>query len=182
MGNIPYKRPLTLVPKQAHLYTGVKLGFFKWYAQNSKSTQSGLPNCFHVGDFYKFLFSWCLTFDKVIISLGLALQLLPFFIWLLFTFCSLVLLFSCFFFLYKGNKGRCKESTIRGHRKKIWAPDGIQTHDPPCSRSDALTSELLKTRWRARVVFAGWTTEPHLTVTQSITSNTLRLNCITQSH
>ena len=109
MGNIPYKRPLTLVPKQAHLYTGVKLGFFKWYAQNSKSTQSGLPNCFHVGDFYKFLFSWCLTFDKVIISLGLALQLLPFFIWLLFTFCSLVLLFSCFFFIYiKEIKGDVK--------------------------------------------------------------------------
>ena len=25
--------------------------------------------------------------------------------------------------------------------EKIWAPDGIRTHDPPCSRSDALTSE-----------------------------------------
>ena len=86
---------------------------------------------------------------------------------------------NCFF--YKGNKGRCKESTIRGHRK-IWAPDGIRTHDPPCSRSDALTSELLRTRWRAKVIFVGWTCEPHLAVTQSITSNTLRLNCITQSH
>ena len=71
MGNLPYKWPLTLVPKNTHLYTGVKLGFFKWYAQNSTSTQSGLPNCFHVGDLIKFLCSWCLTFDKVIISLGL---------------------------------------------------------------------------------------------------------------
>ena len=56
MGNLPYKRQLTLVPKNTHLYTGVKVGFFKWYAQNSKSTQSGLPDCFHVGDFIKFLF------------------------------------------------------------------------------------------------------------------------------
>ena len=31
-------------------------------------------------------------------------------------------------------------------------------------------------------IFVGWTCEPHLAVTQSITSNTLRLNCITQSH
>ena len=47
---------------------------------------------------------------------------------------------------------------------------------------DALTSELLRTRWRTRVIFVGWTCEQHLAVTQSITSNTLRLNCITQSH
>ena len=33
----------------------------------------------------------------------------------------------------------------RGHRKNL-ALDGIRTHDPPCSRSDALTSELLRTR------------------------------------
>ena len=83
--------------------------------------------------------------------------------------------------IIKENKGRCKESTIRGHRKNL-SPDGIRTHDPPCSRSDTLTSELLRTRWRARVIFVGWTCEPHLAVTQSITSNTLRLNCITQSH
>ena len=57
-------------------------------------------------------------------------------------------------------------------QKKICAPDGIRTHDPSCSRSDALTSELLKTRWRARVIFVGWTCEPHDAVTQSITSNT----------
>ena len=38
-------------------------------------------------------------------------------------------------------KGRCKELTIRGHTEKIRAPDGIRTHDPLCSRSDALTSE-----------------------------------------
>ena len=56
--------------------------------------------------------------------------------------------------------------------EKIWAPDGIRTHNPPCSRSDALTSELLRTRWRARVIFVGWTCEPHLAVTQSITSTT----------
>ena len=50
-------------------------------------------------------------------------------------------------------------------------------------RSDALIFELLRTRWRARVIFVGWTWEPHHhTVTQFITSNTLRLNCITQSH
>ena len=40
---------------------------------------------------------------------------------------------------------------------------------------DALTSELLKTRWRARVIFVGWTCEPHLAVTQSITSNTSQI-------
>ena len=34
---------------------------------------------------------------------------------------------------------------------------------------DALTSELLRTRWRARAIFVGWTCEPHLAVTQSIT-------------
>ena len=35
-----------------------------------------------------------------------------------------------------------------------------------------LTSELLCmwTRWRARVIFVGWTCEPHLAVAQSITS------------
>ena len=59
--------------------------------------------------------------------------------------------------------------------EKISAPDGIWTHDPPCSRSDALTSELLRTRWRARVIFVGWTCEPHLAVTQSITSNTFSI-------
>ena len=46
--------------------------------------------------------------------------------------------------------------------EKIWAPDGIRTHDPRCHRSDALTSELLRTCWRARVIFVGWTCEPHL--------------------
>ena len=30
--------------------------------------------------------------------------------------------------------------------------------------SDALTSELLRTHWRARVIFVGWTCEPHHTV------------------
>ena len=30
---------------------------------------------------------------------------------------------------------------------------------------DALTSELLRTRWRARAIFVGWTCEPHLAVT-----------------
>ena len=34
-------------------------------------------------------------------------------------------------------------------------PDGIPTHDPLVSRSDALTIKLLRTRWRARVIFAG---------------------------
>ena len=37
------------------------------------------------------------------------------------------------------------------HGKKIWAPDEIRTYDPPCSRSDALTIELLRTRYRAKV-------------------------------
>ena len=96
MGNLPYKWPLTLVPKNTHLYTGVKLGFFKWYAQNSKSTQSGLPNCFHVGDLIKFLCSWCLTFDKVIISLGLTVTA-----FIIFHLTRIYLLFTCFaFFLY----------------------------------------------------------------------------------
>ena len=53
-------------------------------------------------------------------------------------------------------------------KEKIWAPDGIRTHDPPCSRSDALTFDLLRTRWRARVIFVGWTCLLHLAVTQSI--------------
>ena len=35
------------------------------------------------------------------------------------------------------------------------APDGIRTHDPPCSRSDALTSELLRTRWLVGGSFMG---------------------------
>ena len=39
--------------------------------------------------------------------------------------------------------------------EKIWAPDGIWIHDPPCSRSDALTSDLPRTRWWARVIFSG---------------------------
>ena len=30
---------------------------------------------------------------------------------------------------------------------------------------------LLRTRWRARVIFVGWTCEPHLAVTQSITNH-----------
>ena len=40
-------------------------------------------------------------------------------------------------------------------------------------------SELLRTCWRARVIFVGWTCEPHLVVTKSIASNTFRFNCIT---
>ena len=60
-------------------------------------------------------------------------------------------------------------------------PAGVWTRDLPCSRSDALTSELLRTRCRARVFFVGWTCLPHLAVTQSITSNTLRLNTVTES-
>ena len=46
-------------------------------------------------------------------------------------FCKSLLIWNNYQY-YKGNKGRCKESTIRGHRKKIWAPDGIRTHNPPC--------------------------------------------------
>ena len=65
--------------------------------------------------------------------------------------------------------------------EKIWAPDGIRTHDPSCSRSDALTSELLRTRRWARIISVGWTCEPHLAVTQSITSNTLGLT-VSHSH
>ena len=64
----------------------------------------------------------------------------------------------------------------RTQKKSEPAPDEIRTHDPPCSRSDALTSELLRTRWRARVIFVGWTCELHLAVIQSITSNTLLAN------
>ena len=44
---------------------------------------------------------------------------------------------------------------------------GFEPGDPPCSRSDALTSELQKTRWRERVIFVDWTCELHLVVTQS---------------
>ena len=36
----------------------------------------------------------------------------------------------------------------------------------------------MRTGWRARVIFVGWTWELHHAVTQSITSSTLRLNCI----
>ena len=39
---------------------------------------------------------------------------------------------------------------INGYQKrtqKYLSPDGIQTHHPPCSGLDALTSELLGTRW-----------------------------------
>ena len=34
------------------------------------------------------------------------------------TFAANLLSFSFYYQYYKGNKGRCKESTIRGHRKK----------------------------------------------------------------
>ena len=54
-------------------------------------------------------------------------------------------------FIIKEIKGDVKNQPYED-REKIRAPDGIRTHDPPCSRSDALSSELLRTRWRARVV------------------------------
>ena len=76
-------------------------------------------------------------------------------------FCLFSLFCVKLILIYKGNKGRCKESIIRGHRKNL-SP----------SRSDALTSELLRTRLRARVIFVGRTCVPHLAVTQSITGNT----------
>ena len=41
--------------------------------------------------------------------------------------------------------------------EKFWTPDGIRTHDPPCSNH-----WVLRTRWRAsRSLFLGWTYEPH---------------------
>ena len=49
--------------------------------------------------------------------------------------------------------------------KEIKGDVKIRTHDPLCCRSAALTSELLRTRWRARVIFVGWTCEPHHAVT-----------------
>ena len=55
-------------------------------------------------------------------------------------------------------KNSCQESTIRGHRKNL-SPRWDSNHDPLCSRSDALTIELLRARWRARVIFVGWTYE-----------------------
>ena len=54
--------------------------------------------------------------------------------------------------IWELNNWRCKESTIREHRKKSKPQMGFDPcHDPPCSRSDTLTSELLRTCWRARV-------------------------------
>ena len=50
--------------------------------------------------------------------------------------------------------------------------------EPTTLRVLDLAIELLRTRWRARVILVGWTCEPHHAVTQYITSNTLRLNCI----
>ena len=38
-----------------------------------------------------------------------------------------------------------------GNSEKIRAPDGIRTHDPLWSSTDALTTELLETLWWARV-------------------------------
>ena len=60
--------------------------------------------------------------------------------------------------LYLLEQGVCIIKEIKGDVKdrpqedteKIRAPDGIRTHDHPCSRSDALTSGLLRIRWRAR--------------------------------
>ena len=52
---------------------------------------------------------------------------------------------------------------------------GIRTHDPPCSRSDALTSELLRTRWQSRVIFLGWICEPHLAVMDCVTASVIKI-------
>ena len=70
---------------------------------------------------------------------------------------------------YEGNKGRCKEQTIRGHRKNL---------SPTWNSNPRPSEDSLASKGR---FFVGWTYEPHPQSHSPSQANTLRLNCITQS-
>ena len=91
-----------------------------------------------------------------------------------------------FFKLTSRNRGRYKESTVRGHRKNL---SPRQDSNPRPSVFQIGCSNLCATDHEDSLTSKGHFCELDLrtasrshAVTKSITSNTLRLNCITQSN